>query len=87
MQVKPVDGDHKYELAPLAVRVTESPGQMDAEAGSAETEGSGSTVTTTESLSEQLPDTTTTLYVVVMTGLATGFEMFGLLRPEEGLHV
>ena len=44
------------------------------------------TVTITVSFAGPQGETTVTTYVVVETGVATGFEMFGLLRPVVGVH-
>ena len=50
------------------------------------TEGEGLTVTVTVVVPEHPPDVPVTVYVVVEAGLATGFEMFGLLSPVAGLQ-
>ena len=51
------------------------------------TAGRGFTTMVTVSVLEHpMADVTVTIYVVVNVGEATGFEMFGLLSPVDGLQ-
>lgn len=83
VQLNPVDGLHEKFPAPVPLSVVEFPIQIEASAPVL-TEGSGKIFTITWSVSVQLFCDTIKVYVVVAVGLATGFEIFGLLKLPEG---
>lgn len=87
VQLKPVAGDHAYELAPVANSCTESFRQMVLLLPAA-TSGCVLTVTVTVSCAEQpLLSLPVTMYVVVVAGLAMGLGQLVQLSPVAGVHV
>lgn len=83
VQLSPVEGLHTNVPVPTALSVVEFPMQIEASAP-AFTGGNGSVVIATKSVSGQLLSVTISVYVVFVVGEATGFEIFGLLKLEEG---
>jgi hypothetical protein len=73
-------------VAPEALRVVVVPLQIET-ALPAVTTGKGLTVTVTNAVSLQpVPAVPITVYVVVLTGVATGFVAVSLLSVADGLH-
>jgi hypothetical protein len=87
VQLKPVAGDHAYDVAPFAVRFTLLPAQIAGAAGVTLTVGSGRTVTVMVAVPVQpwafVP---ITVYVVVAVGFAVGFAQVVQLKPVAGDH-
>ena len=79
----PVDGLHKKVPVPVTLSVVELPLQMDSSAPALRT-GTGKVASKTKSVSVQLLSVTTSVYVVLEVGDATGLELLGLLKEAEG---
>ena len=86
VQDKPVDGDHTYEVAPVAVNDTELPLQI-VWSAPALTVGLGLTVIKTIPVSVQpLASVPVTIYVVVVVGDATGLVQEVQDKPVAGVQ-
>ena len=83
MQLKFAAGLHKKVPAPAAFSVVLSPMQMDT-SEPALTAGKGSAVREIRSVSVHVLSVTIKVYVVEVVGLATGLEIFGLLKFPDG---
>jgi hypothetical protein len=81
--LKPVPGDHTYEVAPLAVKTVLVPIQM-VDAPEILTTGRGVTVTVTAAVLEHPLAVPVTVYVVVAAGDAVGLAAVVLLNPAAG---
>ena len=77
---------HSYVPVPYAINEAVSPAAI-VTSGPALTAAAGYTVTSEESVCEQLPDVPVTVYVVVADGEATTVDPVVELRPAAGLHV
>jgi len=85
--LSPVGGDQEYIEAPLAVRVTEDPKQMEGATGVTATLGRFLTVTVTEAvLVHPAALVPVTIYVVEVVGLAITVVPVVPLSPAAGAH-
>jgi len=85
--LRPVAGAHVYVVAPLAVNPVPVPEHTVAEDGVTVTVGVGVTVIATIWVSVQDPLVPTTVYVVVVAGVAVTLAPVVALRPVAGLHL
>jgi hypothetical protein len=86
VQLKFAEGLQEKFPVPAAVSVVEFPEQTETSAP-ALTAGFGKVETETEAVSAHPLIFTTSVYVVFEVGLATGLEIFGLVKLEEGLQL
>ncbi len=87
VQDKPVEGDHEYDVAPVAAKVVDEPLHIVLLA-SPLTLGSGLTVTVRLAVFMQpLPSVPVTVYTVVVVGLAVGLAQLVHDNPVDGDHV
>jgi hypothetical protein len=85
--VRPVKGDHEYDVAPEGVRICEPAEHIVEVEGDIETTGKGETVTRAYAVSIQPAELVpVTVYVVVDAGVAVTVEPALTFKPAVGVH-